>query len=221
MTSFYERNCPRSLTDVCGHSKTMRKILTINKTMGLAGQAFWFVGESGTGKTTIARIIANLVADPVMITEIDAQDVTMDLLRSWQDSAHMKPIFGDSYAYIINEAHGLSAKTVSRLQTILEDPHVQKNTTWLFTTTNKGQRSLFDSKMDASPFLSRCIPLPLELDEETVMAMSKRLKSIADAEELDGGFAVADYQQLLIDCQFNMRQALQRIASGDMLKAAV
>ena len=66
---------------------------------------------------------------------------------------------------IVNEAHGMSSKVVSRLQTVLEQGCVQKNSTWIFTTTFQGQKRLFDGVMDPCPFMSRAIELTLEHGE--------------------------------------------------------
>lgn len=216
MTTLYERYRPRTFAEVCGHEKAMKRLLTLHRTVGLQGQVLWITGESGTGKTTLARIVASLVADDCTTHEVDAQDVSLDQLREWERIARFRPLFGDGYAFIVNEAHGLSTKAVSRLQTVLEDRHVQENSTWLFTTTNKGEQQLFDTRMDACPFLSRAVSIKLELDSDTVMAMAQRLQTIAREQEVDGK-PVGDYVQLLTDCRFNMRQALQRIASGEML----
>jgi hypothetical protein len=41
-------------------------------------------------------------------------------------------------------------------------PCDQRNSTWIFTTTNRGQESLFADKFDACPFLSRAMVLEFE-----------------------------------------------------------
>lgn len=216
MTALYELERPKTFAEVCGHSKVLKRLLCLEKTVGLRGQVLWITGESGTGKTTIARITASVIADDNTTFEVDAQDVSLEMLRDWEKMAQYKPLFGGGYCFIINEAHGLSSKAVSRLQTLLEDSQVQKHSTWIFTTTNKGERLLFDSKFDACPFLSRAVCLKLELDEPTCLAMAERLQSIARKHGVDGK-PVNDYVNLLMDCKLNMRQALQRIASGEML----
>jgi len=216
MTTFYDRHRPKTLTEVCGHEKAMRKLITLHKTVGLQGQALWITGESGTGKTTIARIIAGIVADECTTYEVDAQDVSLETLRDWEHKAQFKPLFGGGYCFLVNEAHGLSSKVVSRLQTILEDERVNRNSTWLFTTTFKGEQRLFDSKFDACPFLSRVISLRLDLDENTKLAMAERLQTIARAENLDGKPLEA-YIDLFNRSDCNMRRALQSIACGEML----
>jgi hypothetical protein len=50
-------------------------------TGGLAGRAYWLSGQSGTGKTTIARLLAAEVASPWDIEETDAGALTTTTLR--------------------------------------------------------------------------------------------------------------------------------------------
>jgi len=168
------------------------------------------------GKTTIARAIANEIAEPTLTQEVDAQDVTMDALRDWERVCQLRPLFGACHCFIINEAHGLSSKVVSRLQTLLEDANVQRYSTWIFTTTNKGEKLLFDSKMDACPFLSRAIPVKLEIEEDTINAMAQKLHDVATELEVNGK-PVSAYVDLLFACDGNMRLAYQKIAFGEML----
>lgn len=216
MTALYEQHRPKAFGEVCGHRGSIRRLHCLQKTCGLRGQVIWLTGESGTGKTTLARIIASHVSDDCTTEEVDAQDVSMELIREWERKCQGRPLFGDGYAFIVNEAHGLSAKAVSRLQTVLEDSRVQANSTWVFTTTNVGEQMLFDKRIDACPFLSRAVSIKLTLDKETAVAMAERLQSIARQHEVDGQ-PLGAYIKLLTECKYNMRLALQKIASGEML----
>lgn len=216
MSSFYKRWQPRTIDEVAGHKKAKRRIEILRKSAGLEGQVFWITGESGTGKNTIASILAAEVApEDACRHEIDAQDLSLDMLRDWELKAMRGSLWG-GFCFTVNEAHGLSSKVVSRLQTLLENDDVQSNSTWIFTTTFRGEAKLFDTKFDACPFLSRAVSLALQLDTQTVLDMAGRLHSIAGQCELNGR-PLDDYKQLLIDNRFNMRSCLQRIAAGEML----
>ena len=206
---------PKSLDDVCGQKHVIKALYKINEVTGLAGQAYWLVGPSASGKTTIARLIAEKVAVPTTTYEVDAQDVSMDMLRDWEYQCSRATLFG-GYCIIINEAHGLSGKAVSRLQTILEEPGVQKQSTWVFTTTNRGEQTLFDNKMDACPFLSRCISLRFNLDAKTFgMDALRRLKHIAKEENLAWPETPNEaYLELLENAGFNMRKAINTLITG-------
>ena len=215
MTALYELERPRRFDEIAGHKKAIKRLYCTLKTTGLDGQVYWITGESGTGKTTLAKIIATQVADDSCVYEIDAQKLNTEMLDEWYRKAMAPSLFGQ-YAFIVNEAHTLSSRIVSALQTVLEDAAVQRNSTWMFTTTNKGEKKLFDTKFDACPFLSRSIAIKLELDQDTILAMAERLMAIARKHECDGQ-PIEAYLKLLSDSKFNMRQALQEIASGAML----
>jgi DNA polymerase III gamma/tau subunit len=51
-----EKYRPQAWSDVVGQDKTVNRILALRE-RGLAGRAFFISGQSGTGKTTIARLI--------------------------------------------------------------------------------------------------------------------------------------------------------------------
>ncbi len=217
MVSLYEKYRPKQFDEVVGQGKTMKRLLCLQHTCGLDGQVLWLTGESGVGKTTIARLVADLVAEPCMTYEIDAQDLSMDTIREWESKAQFRSLYG-GYCFIVNESHGLSNKAVSRLQTTLEDRGVQQNSTWVFTTTNAGEQKLFGDKFDACPFLSRAVCFELSHDSSTMLAMAGRLMMIAEEEHIDGTAPMFKYVALLKNCKGNMRSALQRIAAGEFLE---
>lgn len=84
-----EKYRPDRLSDVVGQSKAVALIERLAAADDLAGEAYWIAGPTGIGKTTIARIIAGLVAsDKWMIDESDASSFTIgrvrDIESSWQ-----------------------------------------------------------------------------------------------------------------------------------------
>ena len=66
-----ERYRPQTWADVAGQDKVVSRIRALAK-RGLAGRAYWLSGQSGTGKTTIARLIAAEVASEWDTEEVDA-----------------------------------------------------------------------------------------------------------------------------------------------------
>src|SRR4051812_16849702 len=62
MASLFEQYRPASWAEVVGQDKALAKIETLRK-RGLGGRAWLITGQSGTGKTTIARLLAGEVAD--------------------------------------------------------------------------------------------------------------------------------------------------------------
>ncbi|MCO6458554.1 MAG: hypothetical protein J5I93_24880, partial [Pirellulaceae bacterium] len=157
-------------------------------------------------------------ADDFAIVELDAQDLGLDRVREFERMCQMRPLGKGCHVFIVNEAHGLSSKVVSRLQTVLEQENVQRTSTWIFTTTFQGQKRLFDGVSDANPFMSRALELTLEHGEDVVLAFAVRAREIAQREQLDGQ-PLEHYVRLVRDCGCNMRKVLQRIEAGEMLEA--
>jgi hypothetical protein len=127
-----------------------------------------------------------------------------------------KPLGKGCHVFILNEAHMLSSKVVSRLQTVFEQDNVQRNSTWILTTTFQGERKLFDDAFDACPFMSRAIELTLEHGENVVLAFAVRARKIAQSEQLDGK-PLDEYVRLVRQSGCNMRKVLQQIEAGEMI----
>lgn len=215
MKPLFEQFRPETWDDLVGQPKLVKTIDVLRR-RGLVGRVLWIASESGTGKTTIARLIANEIADDYAVIEMDAMDLGIDRVREFERMCQFKPLGKGCHVFIFNESHSLSSKVVSRLQTVLEQPNVQRNSTWIFTTTFEGQKRLFDGVADANPFMSRAIEIALESGEDLVLAFAVRARQIAQQEQLDGQPLDA-YVRLVRDCGCNMRKVLQRIEAGGML----
>ena len=57
--SLYETSRPATFDAVVGQERAVK----VRSRLSLGGRAFWITGSSGTGKTTLARIIAGQVAE--------------------------------------------------------------------------------------------------------------------------------------------------------------
>lgn len=212
-----EKYRPSKLEDLVGQAKIVKTIARLRDGGGLEGRVFWLVGNSGGGKTSCARIIANEIADDFTIHEVDAQNFTMDYVRDIESKVTGRPLGGKCWVFICNEAHRLSDRVVSYLQTVLETEGAIRNATFVFTTTTQGQEMLFADKFDACPFLSRATILSFETrGEQLILDYACHVRKIAQAEKCDGK-PIGDYIELVKKHKLNLRSCLMAVESGCML----
>ena len=209
----YETYRPQTWADVVGQPRTMQRLEIMRQRGGFGGRAFWLSGESGTGKTTIARLIAAELADDFSTWELDAAVMTPTRLREIERDWHGGTFGKGGRAYIINEAHGLKCEAIRQLLVMLE--RIPRHCVVIFTTTNKGQDGLFEDVADAGPLTSRCVCLALAV-HVCRAPFAKRVREIAEAEGL-GGAPEADYVAYGDRCGWNMRAMLQAVESGEFL----
>jgi replication-associated recombination protein RarA len=214
MPALFERARPRTWSDVIGQEKAVAKLASLRQRTGLSGRAYWISGASGTGKTTIAKLIAAECAEPFAVCEIDGEEATPDICAAMLRDCNYRPI-GAGSVYIINEAHGMKAGVIRRLLVVLEAlaPWV----TVIFTTLSEATEDMLADKMDAKPLLSRCTILPLSR-RGLAESFAERLAAIATEEGL-GAPTVEQCVKLLKEVNNNFRAALNRIENGEFLAA--
>jgi replication-associated recombination protein RarA len=207
----HEKYRPTTFNSIVGQDKAVKVIerLTANC---WGGRAYWITGNSGTGKTTLAKIMADIGADPMAVTETTGRELIPTKLAEIKRQWMYVPMSKFGYCLIVNESHGLSKPVIELFLDLLES--LKDNVLIIFTTTRDGN-DLFEEQMDSSPFQSRCTTVNLT-SQGLNKPMAERLKWIAQQENLDGR-PINAYERLLFNHHNNFRAAIQEVEAGRML----
>lgn len=121
--TLYREYRPHSFTEVRGQEQVTG---TLEKAIqnGKIAHAYLFAGSRGTGKTSVARILAKaLGVSDKDLYEIDAASNTgVDNIRELREGVQTSPFDSKYKFYIIDEAHMLSKAAWNALLKTLEEP---------------------------------------------------------------------------------------------------
>ena len=144
--SLYRKYRPKTFEEMIGNKdqiESLKSILDKKET-----HSFLFTGEAGTGKTTAARICAQLLdGSDMSIIEINsANNRGIDTARTIIETLHMISIDGKTTIYIIDEVHMTSKDFQNAMLKPLEDTpeHV-----YFFLCTTNPEKLI-------APLKSRC-----------------------------------------------------------------
>jgi DNA polymerase III subunit gamma/tau len=142
--SLYRRHRPRTFADVVGQEHVVRTLQNAVE-QGKVHHAYLFVGSRGTGKTSMAKILAaclNCVDGPTTapcgkcdscvaianatsldVIEMDAaSNNSVDDIRDLREKVAYAPVSGRHKVYILDEAHMLSPQAWNAFLKTLEEP---------------------------------------------------------------------------------------------------
>jgi DNA polymerase-3 subunit gamma/tau len=142
--SLYRRHRPRTFADVVGQEHVVRTLRNAIE-QGKVHHAYLFVGSRGTGKTSMAKILAACLncehgptvepcgtcascvaiasATSLDVIEMDAaSNNSVDDIRDLRESVAYAPVSGRHKVYILDEAHMLSPQAWNAFLKTLEEP---------------------------------------------------------------------------------------------------
>lgn len=133
-TTLYRRYRPGSFAEVRGQEPIVAALEASLKA-GKTAHAYLFAGGRGTGKTSVARILAKaLGVSSKDLYEIDAASNNgVDDIRELREGVWVMPFESPYKFYIIDEAHMLSKAAWNALLKTLEEP--PKHAVFVLATT--------------------------------------------------------------------------------------
>ncbi|WP_187369332.1 DNA polymerase III subunit gamma/tau [Baekduia soli] len=164
--SLYRRHRPRTFDDVIGQEHVVRTLRNAIE-QGKVHHAYLFVGSRGTGKTSMAKMLAACLnceqgptvtpcgrcescvsiasASSMDVIEMDAaSNNSVDDIRELRDSVQYAPVGGRYKVYILDEAHMLSTAAWNAFLKTLEEP--PPSTIFVLATTEAAK--IMDTVVD-------------------------------------------------------------------------
>jgi DNA polymerase-3 subunit gamma/tau len=194
--SLYRRHRPRTFDEVVGQEPVVRTLRNA-VALGKVHHAYLFVGSRGTGKTSMAKILAACLncergptiepcgecdscvsiarASSLDVIEMDAaSNNSVDDIRELRESVAYAPVSGRRKVYILDEAHMLSTAAWNAFLKTLEEP--PPNTVFVLATTEA-------NKVPAT-VVDRCHRFDFHRPTVEQIASVVRRAALADAIEI-------------------------------------
>jgi DNA polymerase-3 subunit gamma/tau len=197
--SLYRRHRPQSFAEVVGQEHIVRTLSNAVE-KGRVHHAYLFVGSRGTGKTSMAKILArslNCVQGPTLtpcgecepcqtiaagtsldVIEMDAaSNRSVDDIRDLRERVGFAPAAGSWKIYILDEAHMLTKEAWNAFLKTLEEP--PPNTAFVLATT--------EPQKVMATIVDRCQRFDFQRPSLEQIAEVLRRVSVAERIQIDDG----------------------------------
>jgi len=187
----YRKYRPQTFAEVLGQEH-ITKILEKTISTGNFSQAYLFYGPRGTGKTSVARILARTLGiGSADIYEIDAaSNRGIDDIRELREGVLTLPFESKYKIYIIDEVHMLTKEAFNALLKTLEEP--PSHVIFVLATT--------EIEKVPETIISRCQTFTFRQPTEEIL--KKYVLAIAQKENLKIDESTADLIALLGEGSF-------------------
>lgn len=236
-TVFYRKYRPSNFSELVGQEAVATTLLQALRE-GTVSHAYLLCGPRGTGKTTIARLLAKGVnclnlnnGEPCNscanclaikdnafpdIIEIDAaSNRSIDDIRDLKERVHFMPLQGQKKVYIIDEVHMLTKEAFNALLKTLEEPPAHVHFILATTERHKVPATIVSR---AQNFTLK--PLPEEkiigllnkvTQEENVETDPEAIKIIAQASEGGARDALTLLEQCVLDKKVSIEYVINQL----------
>jgi len=194
-TSLYRRHRPQSFAEVVGQEHVVRTLSNAVE-KDRVHHAYLFVGSRGTGKTSMAKILArslNCVNGPTLepcgecescrtiaagtsldVIEMDAaSNRSVDDVRELRERVGFAPAAGRWKVYILDEAHMLTKEAWNAFLKTLEEP--PPNTVFVLATT--------EPQKVMATIVDRC--QRFDFQRPSLKQIAEVVRRVADAEQIE------------------------------------
>lgn len=206
--ALYRKYRPQNFAEVLGQDHIVAVLKEAAKN-GSISHAYLFSGSRGTGKTSVARILAREIGcSPEDIYEIDAaSNRRIEDVREIREAVHVLPMNSPYKVYIVDEVHMMTKEAFNALLKTLEEP--PKHVIFILATTEV--EKLPETVVSRCQSFSFKKPSHKMLKEMSVQIAKKEGKTLEPA--------AAELIGVLSDGSFrDMHGILEKIMSASLAK---